>query len=110
MNLAEITRLLIDAGADVNAMPNLYGGSSTTLGLLVTSDHPAKAGVMGEVAQGACGCRCEARLKARPRRREDADDASLKSGSVWAVTAPLSANGQVSKSHPLTSRRLGQQD
>jgi hypothetical protein len=27
----------------------MYGGGSTTLGLLVTSDHPAKAGVTGEV-------------------------------------------------------------
>jgi hypothetical protein len=48
MNLAEITRLLIEAGADVNAKAEMYGGS-TTLGLLVTSDHPAKAGVTGDV-------------------------------------------------------------
>lgn len=49
MNLAEITRLLIEAGADVNATANMYGGGSTALGLLVTSDHPAKAGVTGDV-------------------------------------------------------------
>ena len=48
MNLAEITRLLVEAGADVNATANMYGGS-TALGLLVTSDHPAKAGVTGAV-------------------------------------------------------------
>jgi hypothetical protein len=48
MNLAEITRLLVEAGADVNATANMYGGS-TALGLLVTSDHPAKAGVTGDV-------------------------------------------------------------
>jgi hypothetical protein len=48
LNLAEITRLLIEAGANVNDMANMYGGS-TTLGLLVTSDHPAKAGVTGDV-------------------------------------------------------------
>lgn len=48
MNLAEITRLLVEAGADVNAKAEMYGGS-TTLGLLVTSDHPAKAGVTGDV-------------------------------------------------------------
>lgn len=48
MNLAEITRLLVEAGADVNAKANMYGGS-TTLCLLVTSDHPAKAGVTGDV-------------------------------------------------------------
>jgi hypothetical protein len=48
LNLAEITLLLVGAGADVNATANMYGGS-TTLGLLVTSDHPAKAGVTGDV-------------------------------------------------------------
>ena len=49
MNLVEVTRLLIEAGANVNATANMYGGGSTTLGLLITSDHPAKAGVTGEV-------------------------------------------------------------
>lgn len=49
MNLAELTRLLVESGADVNATANMYGGGSTTLGLLVTSAHPAKAGVMDEV-------------------------------------------------------------
>jgi hypothetical protein len=49
LNLAELTCLLVDAGADVNATANMYGGGSTTLGLLVTSDHPAKAGVTGDV-------------------------------------------------------------
>lgn len=48
MNLAEITRILVEAGADVNAKANMYGGS-TTLSLLVTSDHPAKAGVTENV-------------------------------------------------------------
>lgn len=48
MNLAEITRVLIEAGANVNARANMYGGS-TVLGLQVTSDNPAKAGVTGEV-------------------------------------------------------------
>jgi hypothetical protein len=49
MNLAETTQLLVDAGADVNATANMYGGGSTALGLLVTSDHPAKAGVTSDV-------------------------------------------------------------
>jgi hypothetical protein len=48
LNLAEIARLLIEAGADVNAKADMYGGS-TALGLLVTSDHPAKAGVTTDV-------------------------------------------------------------
>ncbi len=48
LNLADIARLLIEAGADVNAKANMYGGS-TALGLLVTSVHPAKAGVTADV-------------------------------------------------------------
>ncbi len=50
MNLAGIARLLVEAGADVNARAWMYGGS-TALGLLVTSDHPVKAGVAAEVAK-----------------------------------------------------------
>jgi hypothetical protein len=49
LNLAEIARLLVEAGADVNATANMYGGGSTALGLLVTSYHPAMAGVTGAV-------------------------------------------------------------
>lgn len=60
LNLAEITQLLIASGADVNATASMYGGGATTLGLLVTSDHPHKAGVTGAVrkvltAAGATG-------------------------------------------------------
>src|SRR5207249_2172287 len=39
----------VDTGADVNATAEMYGGGSTAVGLLVTSDHPAKAGVTGDV-------------------------------------------------------------
>src|SRR5262249_35239028 len=41
----EITKLLLDAGADVNAESDAYGGRSTTLGLAATSWHPQAAGV-----------------------------------------------------------------
>jgi hypothetical protein len=50
-NLAEIARVLLDAGADVNATAGMYGGSSTTIALLTTSDHPARAGVVDEVVE-----------------------------------------------------------
>ena len=48
-NLAAITQLLIEYGAEVNAMAKMYGGS-TPLGLLLTSAHPYQAGVGEEVA------------------------------------------------------------
>jgi len=44
-NIIEIARLLLDAGADVNAESEAYGGGSTTLGLTATSIHPEHAGV-----------------------------------------------------------------
>src|SRR5215471_12999726 len=44
-NIVEITKMLLDAGADVNAESDAYGGRSTTLGLAATSYHPQAAGV-----------------------------------------------------------------
>ena len=44
-NIVEITKLLLDHGAEVNAESEAYGGGSTTLGLVATSVHPEQAGV-----------------------------------------------------------------
>jgi hypothetical protein len=44
-NIVEITTLLLNSGADVNAESDAYGGRSTTLGLTATSCHPEAAGV-----------------------------------------------------------------
>jgi ankyrin repeat protein len=44
-NIVEITRLLLERGADVNAQSDAYGGRSTTLGLTATSCHPEQAHV-----------------------------------------------------------------
>ncbi len=44
-NIVEIAKLLLDAGADVNAESDAYGGRSTTLGLTATSAHPKNADV-----------------------------------------------------------------
>jgi ankyrin repeat protein len=45
-NVVAIARLLLDAGADVNAKAVCYGGGDTPLGLTATSMHPHTAGVM----------------------------------------------------------------
>jgi len=50
-NIVEITKMLLDAGADVDATCDVYGGDSTTLGLTATSIHPANAGTMNELLQ-----------------------------------------------------------
>ena len=44
-NAPEITRLLLDAGAEVDAACDVYGGGATTLGLTATSEPPRVAGV-----------------------------------------------------------------
>jgi ankyrin repeat protein len=44
-NIVEITKLLLKAGADINAQSDAYGGGSTTLGLTATSCHPEAASV-----------------------------------------------------------------
>jgi ankyrin repeat protein len=49
-NILQIAALLLDAGADVNASTNLYGGS-TTLDLVATSIHPERAGVQEALLQ-----------------------------------------------------------
>ncbi len=50
-NIVAITRLLLDAGADVNAESDAYDGHSMTLGLVATSVHPEVAGVQIELLE-----------------------------------------------------------
>jgi ankyrin repeat protein len=44
-NAPEVAKVLLDAGADPDALCSLYGGRCTTMALLVSSTPPAKAGV-----------------------------------------------------------------
>jgi hypothetical protein len=44
-NILAIVRALLDAGAEVDAEADVYGGNSTTLALAVTSSHPRAAGL-----------------------------------------------------------------
>src|ERR1044072_3498701 len=50
-NIVKITKLLIDAGAEVDAEADVYGGGATALGLAATSVHPYRAGVQNELIQ-----------------------------------------------------------
>jgi ankyrin repeat protein len=49
-NIVPIAKLLLSSGADVNAIADLYGGS-TTLSLVATSLHPERAGVQDALLQ-----------------------------------------------------------
>jgi hypothetical protein len=44
-NAVAVARRLLDAGAEVDALADLYGGQCTTLSLLVSSSPPAERGV-----------------------------------------------------------------
>jgi hypothetical protein len=44
-NVLDVARLLLDAGAEVDALADLYDERCTTMSMLVSSSHPAAAGV-----------------------------------------------------------------
>jgi hypothetical protein len=44
-NIVEVATVLLDAGAEVDAVSDAYGGGWTTLGLVATSAHPRRAGL-----------------------------------------------------------------
>jgi hypothetical protein len=48
-NAVKIAEILLDAGAEVDAEADVYGGGATTLGLVATSVHPYKAGVQNDL-------------------------------------------------------------
>jgi ankyrin repeat protein len=50
-NAIEIARTLLDAGADVNALADMYDGKCATLSMLVSSCHPANAGLQVALAE-----------------------------------------------------------
>ena len=50
-NAVAIATLLLDAGAEVDALADLYGGQCTTMSLLVSSAHPAAAGLQIPLAE-----------------------------------------------------------
>jgi ankyrin repeat protein len=51
VNAVEIARTLLDAGADPNALADMYGGEFTTLSMLVSSSPPAEAGLQVALAE-----------------------------------------------------------
>lgn len=53
-NAVEIAQVLLDAGAEVNAVGEMYGGT-TALGLVATSVHPARAGVQDALMEVLLG-------------------------------------------------------
>ena len=50
-NVIEVAKLLLDAGADPDAVAVMYDNLCTTMSMLVSSAHPAQAGVQAELAE-----------------------------------------------------------
>jgi hypothetical protein len=50
-NAVEVARLLLDAGAEVDALADMYQSKCTTMSMLVSSSHPAKAGLQAALAE-----------------------------------------------------------
>jgi ankyrin repeat protein len=50
-NAVEIAKALLEAGAEVDSLADLYGGQCTTMSLLVSSCHPAKAGLQAALVE-----------------------------------------------------------
>lgn len=50
-NAVEIAKLLLGAGADPDALADMYGGQCTTMALLISSAHPHEAGLQIKLAE-----------------------------------------------------------
>jgi ankyrin repeat protein len=50
-NAVEIADIVLRAGADPDAVANMYGGQATPLSMLVSSAHPAHAGLQASLAE-----------------------------------------------------------
>lgn len=50
-NAVEVTRVLLEAGAEVDALADMYDERCTTLSMLVSSSPPAQAGLQGALAE-----------------------------------------------------------
>ena len=50
-NAVEVAKILLDAGAEVDGLADMYDNKCTTMGMLVSSCHPAKAGLQAALAE-----------------------------------------------------------
>jgi hypothetical protein len=44
-NAVQVAKILLNAGAEVDALAGMYGGACTTMSMLVSSSHPRQAGL-----------------------------------------------------------------
>ena len=98
-NAVPVTEILLKAGADVDSVADMYGGS-TTLGLVATSIHPLRAGVQDALMEMLFETRRH--LRSRARRRTTPPEASSTPASPTDVRtrpsfSPSAARAWISK-------------
>src|SRR5207244_2977288 len=50
-NAVEVAKMLLETGAEVDALADMYEQQCTTMSMLVSSCHPAEAGLQGNLAE-----------------------------------------------------------
>jgi ankyrin repeat protein len=55
-NAVQVARMLLDAGAEVDALADMYDNKCTTMSMLVSSSHPHKAGLQVALAETLIDC------------------------------------------------------
>jgi len=102
-NAPEMARVLLAAGADPDAGSNSYGGTCvTTLCLLVSSSHPADAGVQADLVEVLC------RGGAKPNGLEDEGLplwTAITSGYTRSAQRLVACGARVD--NPITAAALG---
>ncbi|QNI34632.1 ankyrin repeat domain-containing protein [Alloacidobacterium dinghuense] len=93
-NIVQITNLLLEAGAEIDATANVYGGGATTLGLAATSIHPELAGVQVGLLQTLLDHGASIEQLDSPRNRPQAVLSCLANGRLRAA-AFLAERGAV---------------
>jgi ankyrin repeat protein len=99
-NAPEVAQLLLERGADPDATCNLYGGGSNTLGLMLTSAHPLRAGLQVPLLEvmleggatfygargtaGIVGAAALGRLDAVQRLQPRSAKLDIQNGFFWA--------------------------
>jgi len=83
-NAVEMAGILLRAGAEPDATCPCYGESDTPMGLLVTSAHPASAGVQGALVEALCAAGANANGR-------DDDGAPLWAASTFGYTVAVDA-------------------
>ena len=70
-NAVAVATMLLEAGAEPDALADMYGGQHATMSMLVSSDHPARAGVQVPLVDTLVdfGAAVEAPGQATGRRR-----------------------------------------